>query len=117
LSGIFFFPLSSSRYAVPRGRCRSDVYTRARPQYIHGTTLRDWSSSESRAADIIAGPDGSSPIENQVDGLECRRAVVVQRHDWRIYVIFDVLPDRNVGLVKEFRRYTHDYRAGALERF
>jgi hypothetical protein len=36
--------------------------------------------------------------------------------DWRIHVIFDVLPHRNVGLMDELKRHTEYYRTHVLER-
>jgi len=35
--------------------------------------------------------------------------------EWRIHVIFDVLPDRNAALTEEFRRHTAYYRSKQLE--
>jgi len=35
--------------------------------------------------------------------------------DWRIHVIFDVLPHRNKSLVDEFKRHTKHYQARSLE--
>src|SRR5262245_54389978 len=35
--------------------------------------------------------------------------------DWRIHVIFDVLPHRNVALVDEFKRHTEYYQSKVLE--
>jgi hypothetical protein len=34
--------------------------------------------------------------------------------DWRIHIIFDVLPDRNKPVVEEFKRHTEYYQAQAL---
>jgi hypothetical protein len=36
--------------------------------------------------------------------------------EWRIHVIFDVLPHRNAALVDEFKRHTEYYRSQVLER-
>jgi hypothetical protein len=40
-------------------------------------------------------------------------AALNEEDDWRIHVIFDVLPHRNAALVDEFKRYTEYYQTQA----